>query len=162
MVSFRTHEYLQRMPNCIMLVKSSKKSQLTLYQYGSTFKDIVWFRTSVPGHKDCDAENLSPFKTYDEYVPTITEVYSWDKFIDYNDYASRVIRERSKKNNLKGPAIDILDVYPMTVLRPDGHAGGADCVNCGRDDCLHYSLPGPVDWWNHLMLSNLVDTASRG
>jgi len=124
--------------------------------------DIVWFRTSVPGHKDCDAENLSPFKTYDEYVPTITEVYSWDKFIDYNDYASRVIRERSKKNNLKGPAIDILDVYPMTVLRPDGHAGGADCVNCGRDDCLHYSLPGPVDWWNHLMLSNLVDTASRG
>ena len=102
---------------------------------------------------------MAPFKNYAEYVPTITEVYSWNKFIDYNDYAQRVIRHRDKDKTKQ--KIQILDVYPMTVLRPDGHAGGADCFECGRDDCLHYSLPGPVDWWNHLMLSNLVDVASQ-
>lgn len=40
------------------------------------------------------------------------------------------------------------------------NVGGADCKDCKRNDCLHYSLPGPIDYWNHLMLSNLVDTAS--
>ena len=64
---------------------------------------------------------MEPFKNYAEYVPTITELYSWDKFIDYNDYAARVISSREKHKNLA--QIRLLDVYPMTVLRPDGHAG---------------------------------------
>ena len=60
----------------------------------------------------------------------------------------------------------------MTVLRPDGHLTGVDnsieefltvkCKNCRKfnkrkEDCLHYSLPGPIDWWSHLMFSNLKD-----
>ena len=34
----------------------------------------------------------------------------------------------------------------MTALRQDGRGaiGG---------DCLHYDLPGPTDWWNHLLVT---------
>ena len=56
--------------------------------------------------------------------------------------------------------INILDVYNMSVLRRDGHIGGTDCQRCRiSNDCFHYSLPGPSDWWNHLLLSNLADLA---
>ena len=57
----------------------------------------------------------------------------------------RVLLKRARKN-YAGALIELLDVYPMTVLRRDGHTGGIDCADCGRDDCLHYSLPGPIDW----------------
>jgi len=51
----------------------------------------------------------------------------------------------------------------MTVLRNDGHLGGEECANepCRENiesnDCFHYFLPGPVDWWNHLLYNNLMD-----
>ncbi|KAL7538462.1 hypothetical protein ACHAXR_008572 [Thalassiosira sp. AJA248-18] len=41
----------------------------------------------------------------------------------------------------------------MTILRPDGH-------RTPNKDCLHYLLPGPVDWWNHLLFSNLLELSS--
>jgi len=50
----------------------------------------------------------------------------------------------------------LLDIYAMTVLRADGHISGIDNFWVSRTfDCLHYSGPGPVDWWNHLLFSNL-------
>mmetsp|Transcript_10982 Transcript_10982/g.20656 ORF Transcript_10982/g.20656 Transcript_10982/m.20656 type:complete len:535 (-) Transcript_10982:32-1636(-) len=42
----------------------------------------------------------------------------------------------------------VLDVFDMTALRRDGH-------NALKGDCLHYVLPGPPDWWNHLLYSYL-------
>ena len=54
--------------------------------------------------------------------------------------------------------MEILDVFPMTVRRPDGHmADEYKSPDTKRNDCLHYSLHGPIDWWNHLMLGNLMD-----
>ena len=131
--------------------------------------DIVLFRTSVPGHFDCNDKEMpnkkKPFDSWFEYQPTITSLYAWNKFIDYNEYAERILYHRSfladsyfKKSNMV--QIELLDVYPMTVLRSDGHIGGEECH--GDDlcnDCLHYNLPGPVDWWNHLMYNNLLDIA---
>ena len=38
-------------------------------------------------------------------------------------------------------------------LRPDGHI-------VSRNDCLHYHLPGPPDWWSYLLVSSLVDYAA--
>ena len=35
----------------------------------------------------------------------------------------------------------------MTVLRHDAHTAPADC--------LHFQMPGPVDWWNHLLFTYL-------
>ena len=61
-----------------------------------------------------------------------------------------------------GEVLHALDVYPMSILRRDGHVGGKDCRQCSvANDCFYYSLPGPSDWWNHLMLSNIVDMNTR-
>lgn len=52
--------------------------------------------------------------------------------------------------------IQLLDVFPVTILRPDGHRSAPQkCIGCPTDDCLHYILKGPPDWWNHLLFSNL-------
>eukprot|EP00957_Ditylum_brightwellii_P123535 9419245-Ditylum_brightwellii.AAC.1 len=58
--------------------------------------------------------------------------------------------------------MELLDVYPMTVQRPDGHVSSGECADCpGAEgfakDCLHYFLPGPPDWWTHLMYNHLLD-----
>lgn len=42
----------------------------------------------------------------------------------------------------------LIDSYTPTVLRPDLHRGGADC--------LHYCIPGPVDHWVRLLYNVLL------
>jgi len=137
--------------------------------------DTVFYRNTVPGHAECNKYRANnPFKNFEQYRPTITSDYSWDLHDGFNDIMDRKVREfnyhiSKEKNQLSenipisstGPGpVRILDVYPMTVLRQDGHIGGRDCRNCKiNNDCFHYSLPGPTDWWNHLMLSNLADDA---
>jgi len=156
-------------------------------------RDIVLWRTSVPGHPHCDDPNSQkPFDSFQEYVATeITDDYSWDKFVGYNDYANKALDTRRRQDrvlvNLNGaPApvlkppgslmsvsdekngiptprrtrIELLDVYPMTVQRPDGHVSSGECEDCPGitdRDCLHYFLPGPPDWWNHLLYSHLLE-----
>ena len=40
-----------------------------------------------------------------------------------------------------------VDVEPMTRARPDGH------LNPPSPDCLHYCLPGVIDYWTLLLAS---------
>ena len=49
----------------------------------------------------------------------------------------------------------MLDVAPMTRLRPDAHLRP-------KTDCLHFALPGVPDWWNHLLATVLQEAAERG
>jgi len=137
--------------------------------------DHLIFRTATPGHRGCDDFPTTPFKNFTEYALTISDEYSWDKFVGYNDYAVKFFdaREREDSRGLfwsvkqsdgvmtepKRMKMEILDVYPMTVLRRDGHVSGEICDNCHSTikDCLHYFLPGPPDWWNHMMYSHLSD-----
>ena len=124
----------------------------------------------------------TPFASYDEYANTITDEYSWEKFVGYNDYATKLIDDRNredargyntgqgnsevsifeKPNRMK---MEVLDIYPMTALRRDGHVSGEICENCQSHairDCMHYFLPGPIDWWNHIMYSHILDLGRRG
>lgn len=48
------------------------------------------------------------------------------------------------------PIVHLLDVFPMTALRRDGHTAI-------DGDCLHYVNPGPVDWWNRLWMAYLEE-----
>lgn len=144
--------------------------------------DIVWFRTTVPGHTNCSREDAVPYRNYSAYrsaeADALALPFSWDKFELYNDYASGVIEQlRWQQRHLRStgggkdssslfavPAIGLLDIFPFAVLRPDGHLAGSDCRGCWekscarcRVDCLHYSFPGPLDWWNHFLYSQLID-----
>jgi len=147
--------------------------------------DIMLYRTSSPGHSDCEEKPITPFANYGEYANTITDEYSWEKFVGYNDYAVKYIDERNRGDArgynpngsgvspagditlLKQPdrmKMEVLDVYPTTVLRRDGHVSGETCEGCQSHairDCMHYFLPGPVDWWNHLMFSYIMDFGRR-
>lgn len=110
------------------------------YDY-SARQDILVFRTSVPGHLNCQ-NHTQPLTSPSQYE--VTSKHDWDKVPSYNDYV---------KERLPEPW-HILDVYPMTLLRPDHHRSAKDC--------LHYHLPGPQDWWNFLLYSNLLEYARGG
>ena len=120
--------------------------------------DIIMFRTTSPGHNGCQTA-LEPFGTHSQFMQTLSADFrSWHKFGSYNDYVYRKVQDYS--GDLSN--IHILDIYPMTILRPDGHlAGPVTCKRCKKDDCLHYTLPGPGDWWSHLMFTYLQDIAAE-
>jgi len=148
--------------------------------------DVMLFRTSTPGHKDCELRPTTPFENYEEYAPTVTNEYSWDKFIGFNDYAVKFFDDRQREDDRgydpsadsqtsneevtedlvapKRMKMEVLDIYPMTILRRDGHVSGEECIDCqsaALRDCMHYFLPGPPDWWNHLMYSHILDLGRR-
>ena len=163
--------------------------QYALREFVKTFDslnrvwDVLLYRTSTPGHRDCENEPEIPFESYQDYMTTVTDEYSWDKFIGYNDYAIKLFADRERED-LRGYSsgtisaseangiltepkrikIEVLDVYPMTVLRRDGHVSGEECEDCQSHavhDCMHYFLPGPLDWWNHMMFSHIQDLGRR-
>jgi hypothetical protein len=122
--------------------------------------DLVFFRTTVPGHTDCQPRKPQkfdyqhgtrehPLASIADYQSSSNTAHDWNLFQEYNDYSLKRAQEHSKKGIVP---IHILDVYNMTLLRRDGHSGGADC--------LHYVEPGPVDWWNHLLFTYLKDLSA--
>jgi hypothetical protein len=133
--------------------------------------DLVLFRTLVPGHWNCSRPGLTPFQDFAAYKkdaeehPNLKEqIYTWSKFSSYNDYAIRKLDNRRFESTSTGTTkalMEVVDVFPMTVLRPDGHCSDEFRPPSYLDsDCLHYNLPGPVDWWSHLALSHLNDIAT--
>jgi GDSL/SGNH-like Acyl-Esterase family found in Pmr5 and Cas1p len=123
--------------------------------YHTNPNDIVVFRTTPPGHPHCEEPTeLAPLTSYEEYLTKyfVANEFSYHLFPLYNRIAEQEARKRHKDN------IQVLDVVPMTVLRPDGHVSSPQkCRFCTDHDCLHYILPGPPDWWNHLLYSNLMN-----
>ena len=116
--------------------------------------DIWFYRTTPSGHGWCEPRKpndfnftkgtrVRPFAVYSEFIPVRKN--SWELFDEYNEYAKDVIRTE----NMLVPSTPtfLLDVVNITLLRPDGHTGG--------NDCLHYTQPGPIDFWNHMLYSHL-------
>ena len=97
--------------------------------------DQLVFRTSVPGHENCDHEK-GPFKRPSDFK--LAHLYNWDLVPANNQYMRKVLATAD-------PSAVVLNVTSMTELRPDGHKSAKDC--------LHYILPGAPDWWSHSILS---------
>jgi len=112
--------------------------------------DFFVYRTSVPGHGNCTESTTVPLANASEFARLHVPRYQWHLVDGFNNYTKQTfshLRNYKGKNNWM-----VLDVNPMTILRPDGH------LEPPRD-CLHYKLPGPNDYWNHLLYSNLLDIA---
>ena len=119
-------------------------------------QDMYFFRTTAPGHPLCSPRDARTFNwtkgTRDIPLSSLKDLdltkqkFHWDSFEDYNRYTLESIREYSLNGTLAN--MHFLDIYNMTALRQDGH--GAH-----RGDCLHYVLPGPLDWWNHFLVTYL-------
>jgi hypothetical protein len=165
-----TREFIISNPNRTLTIYNIGAHYHAVYEYEEDFEilldtidsfqrpnDLIFFRTTVPGHKGCKPANARhfnwtkgmrgvPLKHFEEYIPTTQ--YSWNLFFEYNHYTKRKLTERTWTSN---PPIYLLDIVNMTILRQDGHVGGADC--------LHYYSPGPVDWWNNLLYTFLTELA---
>lgn len=121
-------------------------------------KDKFVFRTNVPGHRHC-SEHIAPFANYLEYSHYIASLpygLTRDQRVQskrvesFNDYIKRHI------SNLSDDWM-LLDVFPMAILRPDGHKLLFSLGGRLHEDCLHYEFPGPSDFYIHLLYSNLLD-----
>mmetsp|Transcript_32056 Transcript_32056/g.96041 ORF Transcript_32056/g.96041 Transcript_32056/m.96041 type:complete len:445 (-) Transcript_32056:47-1381(-) len=138
-------------------------------------RDLVFFRTSPGGHPTC-ATATEPFRTQEEYYDSVEHPpaehanvvpkYGWGKFGAMNDYLKEALGGYNDGTGVgvtSGPKrIHVLDVEPMTNLRPDGHQTSPDNRDPDKPewDCLHYSMPGPIDWFNNLLFTNLADLPS--
>uniref|UniRef100_A0A7S0KXR5 Trichome birefringence-like C-terminal domain-containing protein n=1 Tax=Asterionellopsis glacialis TaxID=33640 RepID=A0A7S0KXR5_9STRA len=131
----------------------------------------IFFRETMPGHFPCKPEgNKEDVKTYDWKIPVIDapfksyeeyknfsdsykgpEKHQWDEFEVYNGHALKRLLNRSKSATRQTQPIHWLNVFNSTVLRRDGHIG--------FEDCLHYYLPGPPDFWAHFLHSYICDLA---
>jgi GDSL/SGNH-like Acyl-Esterase family found in Pmr5 and Cas1p len=126
--------------------------------------DIVIFRTLLPGHLDCSRPGLAPYPSFNEYKADVENyqggINEWNKFSEFNDYAIRKLDYR-RFDPTPQALMEVLDVVPMTILRPDGHCSDEFRPSSYLDsDCTHYNLPGPLDWWSHLMFNHIRDIAA--
>ena len=110
----------------------------------------VFYRASTHAHTGCINAN-APQELSD----------SADQKYDYN---YRMLEHynaiwKFEIEQLKDDRFVYLDVYTMSKDRADGHVKGT------RQDCLHWCLPGIVDYWNLLIMSVIVHdriAAARG
>ncbi|KAK6137299.1 hypothetical protein DH2020_028952 [Rehmannia glutinosa] len=71
----------------------------------------------------------------------------------------------SIKASENGVNFRLLDVSPLSLLRPDGHPGpyrffqpfAKDKNAKVISDCLHWCLPGPIDSWNDILMEMIVN-----
>ena len=167
------HEYLQYDGRVVLVTSMGQKHnqesnfQTDFQNFASYIlgndqidKKLVFITTSSPKHEECStATNLIPYRNYQHFQEATTPRYfSSIKSDHFNDIVHRII----------GNKLPILDIFPMTVLRPDGHLGDLSDNPCDTKldklcirNCVDYSLPGPVDWWTHLLYSQLLDQSSK-
>ena len=158
----RRHPWLMRYannPDATLLIANTGMHTPDLEHYKTYFPrfvevmellsrplDLVVYRTSVPGHGSCRSDTI-PLENAIEWSQ-LPAMYQWDQVAEFNQYTKQALsdlfHERGRDDWM------LLDVFPMTVLRQDGHLAPPT-------DCLHYKLPGPVDYWLHLLYSNLLD-----
>lgn len=114
----------------------------------------------LTGHENCTDEKkpVDPLTSFQEFRDIYHDGkgtdrwYGWNLFDNYNQCMEAEVVKINRDRSWNGPKFELLDVYWMTALRRDGHPSNVDC--------LHYLLPGPPDWWNHLFYSNLREFAN--
>lgn len=98
---------------------------------------IIW-RNTPPGHANC-TNYSGPIQSpqAEEGLP-----FNWGEFRHQNGLVDDMLSS-------KFPEVWHMDVYSPTVLRPDRHTGGADC--------LHYHLPSVIFHWARLFYNVLAE-----
>ena len=117
------------------------------------FKCHLFWRTTVPGHPQCDKVNftkpindiaqmeswITNRSNYDNY----TIKYHWYDYQHQNELALDLLRQ-----GLGHEGFQVLDAYHLNIRRPDEH-------RAHQGDCLHNCYPGKMDVYNQLLLHYL-------
>lgn len=109
----------------------------------------AFWRTSVPGHPNCDRINFSePVNNLEAMEAWIsnrsnynnrTIKYHWYDYQHQNELVLSLLQQELKDD------FDVLDAYYLNILRPDEH-------RAHQGDCLHSCYPGKMDVYNRLLL----------
>lgn len=118
------------------------------------FRGRIVFRTTPAGHPDCH-ESAQPVlgaapPPAKEFPGRYSTRYKWHVVDQQNAVAVAAFQKIGAL---------VLDVEPLTWRRPDSHKAPLPSANGPHPktvDCLHYTLPGPIDTWNWLLLNALA------
>ncbi|KAI4352695.1 hypothetical protein L6164_006919 [Bauhinia variegata] len=117
---------------------------------------VTLLRTFAPAHFENGLWNTGGY--CNRTAPVTQEQVDFKSF----DWELRNIQieelERVKKEvKRKGQKFEVVDVTRAMLMRPDGHPGAywGDKWMKGYNDCTHWCMPGPIDFWNELMLAVL-------
>ena len=131
--------------NYIMMVKDVLK-----YLQANFGGSRILFRAIGHGHHGCTTPGIhlepkTPRKPDpQEKLDVIRDMskYNWRMFPHWNDIWKYEI------DALQDHRIHFMDISPMTQRRADAHVGFR-----WEQDCLHWCLPGVIDYWNYLLFS---------
>ncbi|EXC31595.1 hypothetical protein L484_008391 [Morus notabilis] len=65
------------------------------------------------------------------------------------------VQEIKRAKKKKGKKFGVLDITRAMLMRPDGHPGAhwGNKWMKGYNDCVHWCMPGPVDYWNDFLMA---------
>ncbi|CAA6665882.1 unnamed protein product [Spirodela intermedia] len=130
----------------------------------SGYKATVLFRTSTPDHFENGewsdggtCKRTVPFKGGEVSMKEVDRVLRKVELAAFKKAAGRAPRN--------GTRLKLIDTTYLSLLRPDGHPGAyrtyhpfAEDKNAKvQNDCLHWCLPGPIDYWNDLLMEMVLN-----
>lgn len=129
----------------------------------SNHKGMIFFRTSTPDHFeggewfDGGACNRTvPFKQGEIEMKELHKIL---RRVELEEFEKAMPNASQNGVNLK-----LLDMFQLSLLRPDGHPGPYRFYhpfdnknNSNPNDCLHWCLPGPIDYWNGVIMEMVMN-----
>ncbi|KAL1222591.1 Protein trichome birefringence-like 24 [Cardamine amara subsp. amara] len=148
------------------------------YAYNATLRNVmdfiaeeanskctVFFRTSTPDHfqngewhSGGTCKQKEPVSDDEEIE--LKDVHKILRNVEIGQF-ERVVKEKMSED---GGSLKLLDFTGMLLTRPDGHPGAyrqfrpfdKDKNAKVQNDCLHWCLPGPIDYLNDVILETIV------
>jgi len=131
---------------------------------------LIW-RTTVPGHPLCQtmthpSTNISQMEALiadQSLYPKQNLKFNWRQFQSQNKMTIDLFRAEAANNTkVLFPPLDIMDAYPILVLRPDDHIGFHNPPHKRGDrrsgfDCMHNCQPGKTLVYNQLLLHQMKE-----
>ncbi len=113
-------------------------------------KPLVLWRSTIVGHPEC-SRIAAPLLERDRRIVDGSAPHQWGDAIRQSLGVVKPLLQREYGNLALW-----FDVDNATALRPDSHSYPPYA------DCLHYKLPGPIDWWLRLLHNTvrLLDKAN--
>ncbi|XP_054825248.1 xyloglucan O-acetyltransferase 3-like [Prosopis cineraria] len=119
-------------------------------------KTLVFARTFAPAHFENGVWNTGGY--CNRTSPMSEAEVDWKSF----EWKLRNVQmeefERGARQGDESKRYEVVDVTRAMMMRPDGHPGehwGNKWMS-GYNDCTHWCMPGPVDFWSELLLALLI------
>ncbi|KAI5595236.1 hypothetical protein POPTR_003G137800v4 [Populus trichocarpa] len=130
----------------------------------SKHKGLIFFRTSTPDHFENgewhnggNCTKTTPAKEGEIELKDLNKILRTVELAEFE--------KASAKAAENGVNLKLLDFTNLLLSRPDGHPGpyrqfhpfAQDKNAKVQNDCLHWCLPGPIDYWNDVIMEMAIN-----